>query len=90
MALVCDVLDRRDDDTHVGTLCWELGGRCSDQTIARLHVDTGVVWGFLISLAVTMDIYIHHLPCVIYEVLCISIPLTAESVDRYNTIIYHK
>lgn len=44
MALVCDVLDRRDDDTHVGTLCWELGGRCSDQTIARLHVDTGVAW----------------------------------------------
>lgn len=37
-----------------------------------------------------MDIYIHHLPCVIYEVLCISIPLIAESVERYNTIIHHK
>lgn len=43
---------------HVGTLCWELGGCSSDQTIVRLNVDTGVLWCFLISLAVTMDIYI--------------------------------
>lgn len=54
MALVCDVLDKG-DDMHVGTLCWEPGGCSSDQTIVRLHVDTGVVWCFLF--AVTMDIY---------------------------------
>lgn len=76
------------DEMHVGHY-WKPGGCTSDQTIVRLNVDTGVVWCFLISLAVTADIYITSL--VFYEVLCISIRLTGlEASVQYDNSLQTK
>jgi hypothetical protein len=63
---------------------WEryVGSQAAAVLIRRLYVLTWIpAWcGVFFHLSCGHYGHLYHLPCVIYEVLCISIPLTAESI----------